>query len=405
MTTYAELFFGSYTLKSAQLIILPDWTKGGGGAESATDEGLLIGGSITGKRLRNRTISPAIGTRRLSPDKKRRKREPAPAPPPPIPPVPPVPPVPNIASIGNMDVGMGNCALLFDQNSEPVTYFDTGYPVFFYTSSVPNELRPTIGGVVNVNYQGPIMNNAAGTLEVVLSHWDWDHWRLGRVAGLHTIPWTFPAQPVGPSARAFINLLIASGTANPYPAGTPNIVLNDYAIYQCTPPAGVNRAMIMNNSGLALEVNTLLPITDPYPHQFIITGDCNFNNTHIVANNASGIMAVHHGSNNHGATANLPTPVAPFAALGRIAYSYGITGGGNHCYGFPVPAAVAAYQASGWGTPLLPPPPPNQESTAQGNQINGPGVAQRGNIRVGDQAALPAVYAGTAFFNYPNSLT
>lgn len=412
MITYSDLFFGTYTLKSARLISLPTSKKGMNNSQSDTDEVLVNGGSVWGSRLRNRMVPAAAPSRKLkAPTKKKRKAPPPPPPPAKRGPLQPVYPVPNISGLGIMDVGMGNCALLFDQARQPVVYFDTGYPLFFYISSVPNTLRPTIGGVVNPGYLGPIMHNhnVVNNLEVFLSHWDWDHWRLGRVAGLQGLQWTYPVQPVGPSALAFIVLLTATGTANPYPAGTPSIAFNDYTLYECTPPMGGPAAMIMNNSGLALEVTTLLPIADLAHHEFVLTGDCNFGNTNIVLGNVTGILAVHHGSNNHGAAAGLPIPVAPYAATGRIAYSYGITAGGNHCYGFPVLAAVAAYQAAGWGTPIpvAPANPPNQKSTAEGNQINAapPAVAARGNILVGNQTALPAVYNGTAFAIYPNTLT
>ena len=406
MTNYSDLFFGTYTLKSAQLIILPISKNKNDEPKSESGEVLMNGGSVWGSRLRKRMNPQPAAYKKIKSSKKRARIAPPPPPPPPVV-IPPVPPVPNISGLGIMDVGMGNCALLFDQAREPVVYFDVGYPLFFFTSSVPNTLRPTIGGVVNPAYEGPIMNNVANNLSVFLSHWDWDHWRLGRVAGLQHLQWTYPVQPLGPSSLAFSVLLAANGTANPYPVGTPSMVFNDFRLYECTPPLGGPAAMIMNNSGLALEVTTLLPFVDPVHHEFILTGDCNFGNTNIVMGNVTGVLAVHHGSNNHGAAAGLPNPVAPYAASGRIAYSYGISAGGNHCYGFPVPAAVAAYQAAGWGVPLAPPPPTNQESTAEGNQINAvpPGVAARGNILVGDQTALPLIYNGTAFFNYPNALT
>ncbi|MBI3258314.1 MAG: hypothetical protein HYZ54_02360, partial [Ignavibacteriae bacterium] len=65
-----------------------------------------------------------------------------------------------------------------------------------------------------------------------------------------------------------------------------------------------------------------------------------------------------------------------------------------------VGAAVAAYQAAGWGAQ-----PNRQLSTAEGPNINNnnpPTV--RGNIRVGVNTALPIIYNGSSFFNYPNNL-
>jgi hypothetical protein len=312
-------------------------------------------------------------------------------------PPPPPPPLPPISSIGVMDVGQGNCNLLIDQNHEPVTYFDTGYPLWFYTASAPADLH---AGAVAPS--GPIPQNQGGTLEVILSHWDWDHWRLARVwPALQALPWTVPQQPIGPSAQNFLNGLANCqmyGGAAPAPAINPG---PNYTLYTCNPGLAPAPAMILNNTGLALGITTRLPVADVNPHFVLLTGDANFDSLPVgappPAPPLTGVTAVHHGSNAHGAADNLPAPAV--GIVGRIAYSYGVMPNGTHPYGFPNALARAKYLAANWGTGG------NETSTAQGpNIIVGPN--NRGNVRMGDQTALnPAHYGNTAFALYPNALT
>lgn len=369
--------YGTHHIVSAELLSLPQWTKRGLVSARPPDgfPGLTrrLNGPIRRQRLVHR-YHPYARPGRLPPA-------------PPLP--PPPPPLPPIAAVGVMDVGQGNCNLLFNQALDAVTYYDVGYPLWFYVGSLP----PNIG-------LGPIMQNQAGNLEIVLSHWDWDHWRLGHVAGLNGLPWRYPNQPVGPTAANFMTTLpggvpgaVPGGVV--YPAMTPFLIFPNYTLYQCQPAGAMMPAGLMNNTGIAMSVQTNLPVGDPAWHRVMLTGDANFDSVpplHPVYPGLTGITAVHHGSIAHNAAANLPNPVAPYAAVGRIAYSYGVrlSGGGAwvHCYGFPVPAAVGNYHAAGWN---------NEAATAQ-PVINGPlPPPNRGNIRMGNQGPLPVFYGGNAF--------
>jgi hypothetical protein len=303
-----------------------------------------------------------------------------------------------------MDVGAAGSNLLINQD-QPVHYFDLGFPMNVFKRSTPANIRAGAPAP-----SGPILQNTAGNLDVFLSHWDWDHWRLAHIWGITVLPWTDVAQPVGPSAANFIaglaNRLIYGGAAS--------TVAADYVLYQCVPvgAGAATPATVMNNSGLAMGIPTLMPSADPWPHMIVLTGDANFDSVpalHPLYPNVSAIGAAHHGSNANGAAANIPAPVAAYAGAGWIAYSYGVkqlaAGGWFHCYGFPVPAAVAAYTAAGWGTPAA---PPLHASTAEGVNLNGPlpvaPPAVRGNIRVADPTALNAAYNATAYFAFPNAL-
>ncbi|UTA66201.1 hypothetical protein [Emticicia sp. 21SJ11W-3] len=303
-----------------------------------------------------------------------------------------------VTSIGAMDIGQGNCNLLFDSAVEPYVYFDLGYPLWFYLGSLPANMR-----FGTPAYQGPIVQNTANDLYVVISHWDWDHWRLGRVANMQGLVWIAPNQPIGGSTLNFANTL-------PYLIlypGAPFINLPGYAICRCTPAPGTAPAALLNNTGIAMLVTMQLPTTAAVPTQVLMTGDANFDNVDGGPFlNLSGIEAAHHGSNAHGASANLPAQIGAYAGAGRVFYSYGMrptAGGLAYVYGFPVPAAVTNYQNAGWGnvgTGGI------EISTAEGTHIRAlpATLANRGNVRVGDQTPLPVAYNNSAFYNFPNQV-
>lgn len=308
---------------------------------------------------------------------------------------PPPPPPPAYNSVCVEDVGQGNCNLLIDGTNEPRLYYDVGYPLWFYRNTAPANLN---AGAVAPS--GPIPQNTAGTLEVILSHWDWDHWRLAAIwPALQALPWVVPVQPVGGASLNFFNNNLPNCFV--VPVGFANaIALGLYTLYRAFPPPGAHPAMVMNNTGLALGVTTRLPAVAPLPYQVVITGDANFSSLPApfpAAPNITGITAVHHGSNAHGAANNLPLPTWPYVGQGRIAYSCGLSPTGYRPYNFPNPAAIPNYQASGWTAP-------NEMDTPEGAGIR-TGVMNRGNIRMGNQTPLAAAYNVTAFFNYPHPLT
>jgi hypothetical protein len=338
---------------------------------------------------------------------------PPPPPPPPqppplqqlVPPPPPPPPPPPFSAVGVLDIGQGGCNLLIGQPAgggnivDVTTYFDIGFPINPFRSSAPNALVPVNGGVINPNYLGPILQNQAGNLNVVLSHWDWDHWKLGSIANLQNLAWTVPAVPVGGAAAAFFNALV---NVNVW-AGPGVLQVNGYELHRCVPSLAMagNPALIQNNNGLAMIVELCVPIADPNPHRFVMTADANFTSIAGLGPNPPNISvlaAVHHGTNLNGATVGIPAAVAPYQAVGRLVYSYGINANLAHCYGFPFPAAVIDYTNAGYTV---------QMSTAEGANINGLPTtrANRGNIRVGNQAnQLNAAYANTAFAAFPNTV-
>ncbi|MCO4090638.1 MAG: hypothetical protein HEQ34_01620 [Sphingorhabdus sp.] len=395
---------GNYSIESAEIYALPQMIGGalglvpaGGTTGEAVDAtapkpfAMAATSAVAARLRRINNVKRASARFRAGKTLARQpagRREPkavpkiAVVPPPASPPPPPPPPPPIIAAIAVNDIGIGNCNMLIDTVGEPVVYYDCGYPLWFFVSSAPANIR-----VGTPAYQGPILQNANNNLRIILSHWDWDHYRYAAITGLIHLPIYAPTQPMGPAttnfAKALRNLVLHQ----------PNISMVSgaaYDIYLCMPPAGMPPAALLNNSGLALRVPSLLPIADANPHDVILTGDANYATMPVAAfNNVNGVVAVHHGSNAHGAGTPPPRPAA--TPPGANVYSYGITAAMNRPYNFPVQAAVNAYGNAGWA---------RMAATPEAPILGAPTVIHRGNIRIGNHIALPAAYRNTAFWPF-----
>jgi hypothetical protein len=307
-------------------------------------------------------------------------------------PAPPPPPPPPVSGFGVMDVGQGSCVLAYGQNGDPLFYFDIGYPLWFYTRSAPAGLNPNVGP-----YRGPCLFQNP---PIVLSHWDWDHWRLAKIAhnqvanhpvDIITLPWIFPDQNIGPATAAFRDSLTNTFQ---WPANLPSLFVPDIGwIVRCT---GAD----INNSGLAILVICRLPSNDVVPHLVVFTGDASFGNVPVQAPMlalTTGITAVHHGADTHGAADNLPNPQVPYNNTARIAYSYGVYQNSQglmvHPYGHPRVAAITAYQAAGFR---------NEERTGEGDFWANDGA--RGNIKMGANLAPNCPNNSCAFRVFPKTL-
>lgn len=411
--------YGRYSVESAELISLPQWT-GKGVISVPPPQGIALRDLVDakGKPIRK---TRNLGTVYNSGNKGRRgifKRKlpvrPRRAPVPIVVLPPPPPPPRTVSTVGVMDVGAAGCNLLINNNavgaSVPEYYFDMGSPIPVFLGSVPNTLR-----LGNPAWAGPIISpgGVAPVFQVVLSHWDYDHWRLGHNANVTNVQWLYVVQPVGPAATAFI---LALGGNSVIYGGAPSTSVPDpgdplgpplFTIYQCNPGGGLP-AFVMNNSGLSMSVPLRLPTGDPAMHQFFMTADANFTSLPAVVgmfNNLTGISAVHHGSiaYNCSLPANLPPQDPAYVGQGRLAYSYGIrvnaAGNWSHPYGFPVPGAVANYTAAGWGTAG------HLAATAEPVPVNGMmPPAARGNIAVAAVPVFGAPYNATAFGPYQFNL-
>ncbi|MDX2361887.1 MAG: hypothetical protein QNK23_13845 [Crocinitomicaceae bacterium] len=300
-----------------------------------------------------------------------------------------LPVLPPIQSIGIMDIGQGNCNLLFDQTNTPVTYYDFGYPNHFNYRSAPLSLK-----FGDPAFLGPILPSAANGINIVLSHWDFDHYGLGYIYGLDNIPWTVPDDGVGPWTRDFCARLEANNMLTR--VTTPVHYAINYTIFRCVPTPGTAPIALRNNRGIAMRIATNLPSTDATIHRVLLTADANFDTVPPAARqNLTGILAAHHGSGLHGAPDHLPVQANNYNNQGRVAFSYGIKNG-VYCYGHPRPDAVQKYIDAGWN---------RQCSTAEGvNVRTDPTQANRGNIRMGINTPLGPGFQNTAFTNFPNQL-
>ena len=311
------------------------------------------------------------------------------------------PVVPYAGSLGICEIGQGNCNLIFKQdNTDPQCYYDVGYPLWFYDSSVPNQMR--LNG--NNQYLGPITQNSTNDLFAVISHWDADHVDQGYfIPAMRNFNWIAPNQPLG-----FFNQWLSqqlNNNNNLQIVNVPFINYPSFTVYQCN-GAHLPAAAQMNNTGLAMAVRTRLPSAVNNAHYVLLTGDASWSSVPMGAKiNLTGILAAHHGANTFQAAANIPPQAFGYNNQGRIAYSSGITSGGHYCYNHPNPHAVAAYRNDGWGGQGT----GREQSTAQGPNIRQnvggvPNVNNRGNIRMGANTPLNPIHNNTAFAQYPNHL-
>lgn len=86
-----------------------------------------------------------------------------------------------------LDVGQAS-ANLIRRNGQPIGFFDLGSPLWFNRGSFP------------IKYGLPALPSGF----VILSHWDFDHFELGRRnAPYHQLRWFAPDQPVGLNTARF----------------------------------------------------------------------------------------------------------------------------------------------------------------------------------------------------------
>ena len=299
--------------------------------------------------------------------------------------------------IGVMDVGQGSCNLVYDNQGAPQFYVDVGLPNFPNIGSVP-----PVNGLGNVEIFNPgpcVANNPF----VILTHFHWDHYAMAQwatnSAALVDRSWIVPPQVAGPAAAAFLLNIGAAPNGHLYvfPAVLVGLVGGYVTITQCVPVLGIAMGNL-NNSGLAVDIAMDHNLV---PNRSLLPGDAAFQA--IPGVGAIGglrwMTATHHGSDTDLIPLG-PSPIpAPQAAnQGRIAYSYGIRGGGVHCYGHPDAPAVAAYQGQGWGVGGV--GGGRVASTAE----TGPnsGVAGRGNILMCNNVVPPVCgVANCPFHAFP----
>ncbi|MFO0611520.1 MAG: hypothetical protein U0414_02945 [Polyangiaceae bacterium] len=220
------------------------------------------------------------------------------------------------------EVGQGVCQALCNSSSQPLAYVDFGGGCLANASSYPTHL-------VFCYAQNPI---------VVLSHWDFDHWRSALASpGSLSLTWIAPKQKWGPTAGSFVGSLRgAGGTLLLWGRSSSPALPGHLSIARCT---GSSR----NDSGLAVKAAIRrLGVTS----RALFPGDARY--TAIPAGllgTLDHLVASHHGSGLVG---------TPPAAGRDVVYSFGInragTFMGTNSHGHPDRRALATARTAGWHT-------------------------------------------------------
>lgn len=223
--------------------------------------------------------------------------------------VPALPPINGLDSkveIIVLDVGQAN-AILIRRDGVPVGLFDAGNPLWFNKRSLSRRfVAPYLG---------------AGF--IFLSHWDFDHFEMGRrQVAWHQNDWFAPDQSVGPNTALFQRLLGARLTFVDGP-----LVVGGFRFERGTCLDHLDR----NNTGYQMRYERDGAVV-------LLTGDTDY--AHIAPHMKSGLTHLcipHHGGRG-------TTPPSPVGNAGRAVVSYGLPNGYRH----PFAPQVRAHRALGW---------------------------------------------------------
>lgn len=204
-----------------------------------------------------------------------------------------------------LDVGQAS-ANLIKRDGVPIGLFDVGAPLWFNTGSLPKSFVP------------PVIKNGF----VFLSHWDFDHFDLGRRhLAYRSLDWYAPDQPVGPNTARFQEdlgdrLYFVTGHAG----------ASGFSWSQGSSADPKDR----NGSGYQLRYATPA-------RAVLLTGDAPYNLVQpSMLVGLNGVTVPHHGGHS--------TAPPPVAAKGDAIVSYGRPNSYRH----PHDATIQAHQSNGW---------------------------------------------------------
>lgn len=205
-----------------------------------------------------------------------------------------------------VDVGQASCNV-FIVDGESIGYFDVGGPLYRNQRS----------------FHGRLCHEIPARGFVLLSHWDFDHFDLGRRhAGLRGLKWFAPNQPVGPNTLKFQkslgnNLRFLNGAMSS-------------SGFELRPGLSM-RPKDRNGTGYSLR----LEINDDV---VVLTGDTSYEIIDpAILTGATALTVPHHGGPG---IANPP----PALGKGRAVASYGIPNGYKH----PNEPYLALHISRGW---------------------------------------------------------
>jgi len=205
-----------------------------------------------------------------------------------------------------LDVGQAS-ATLIKQDGKPIGFFDVGAPIWFNKGSLPKLMSM------------PILPDGF----VILSHWDFDHFDLGRRhAAYRSLEWYAPDQPVGPNTARFQAELGSRLTFIDGPAR-----LGGFSLARGTASLTSDR----NGSGYQLRY-------ERDGQAVLLTGDANYDQIEpYMLAGISGVSVPHHAGRSD-------TPPPTSSAPARAIASYGLP---NH-YRHPHEQTLIDHSSQGW---------------------------------------------------------
>lgn len=213
--------------------------------------------------------------------------------------------------IAALDVGQASCNSIFSKG-KPLVLFDAGAPLYRNQKSfraVDLSDLPRESGIV------------------LLSHWDFDHFDLGRrMTGLQQLKWLAPHQPVGPNTLKFQRTL---GARLYFLRGSYSITNKDLQ-FELRPGLATN-PKDRNGTGYSLRIGAA-------GGNILLTGDADYE--HIDPQLLVGLAALtvpHHGGAG-------TVPPLPTASPARAVVSYG----NPNCYRHPVAETIDAHERKNW---------------------------------------------------------
>lgn len=207
-----------------------------------------------------------------------------------------------------LDVGQASCNHLVTKPEKGSLYFDAGEPIWLHVLTAPMTLAPT------------------PATTVVLSHWDSDHYALGRhhhaFAGAK---WIAPAQTVGPNAYNFAKTLRDANRLQLVDGSSATWSGSGFELLRCT---GTN----LNGGGIALCLHTSRGTV-------LLTGDADYDQIPTPAGTRfTAIQMPHHGG-------RLPNacPIPPCQGATGVAIA---SFGAKNRYGHPNATTLKRHKAS-----------------------------------------------------------
>jgi hypothetical protein len=205
-----------------------------------------------------------------------------------------------------VDVGHASCNL-FLTDGVPVGYFDVGAPLCRNQSSFHGRLchKPPTSGFV------------------ILSHWDFDHFDLGRRRReLQQLYWLAPDQPVGPNTLKFQKKLGGNLRFFPGPLVYPFMALRPGLSTKPKDRIGTGYSMRIEVDGEVI----------------VLTGDCGYDNVDPATLDGATAITIPH----HGGRSAAPPPAANGDAIAVASY------GKPNCYRHPCEEYLKEHDSLGW---------------------------------------------------------